>query len=249
MDKAYWNKIGSGYNQEIFDVYAEDREGKLKKYLRKYANKDHFAIDFGCGTGKALPHLAPAFRKVLGLDISEALLRQARQMNFLNTEFQRMDLAQPGKLPKADFAFCCNVAILPDMKKNTGIFKNIHRSLKVNGSAVVVIPSVESTLFAGKRIVEAYAREGVSFAKIPKEELDYYNITKKELLQGFFKIAGVPTKHYSEPELRAIFEETGLTIKKIDKIEYNWTTEFVSPPKWLRAPYPWDWIVDCTRIK
>jgi SAM-dependent methyltransferase len=245
MDKAYWNKIGSGYNDEIFDVYAEDRGGKLKKYLRKYSNRDHFAIDFGCGTGKALPYLAPVFKKVLGLDISEKLLKQASEMPYPNTEFKRMDLAKPGKLPAADFAFCCNVAILPDMEKNKGILSNIRRALKPTGSAIVVVPSLESSLFAGKRIVEAYAREGVAFNKIPKSELAYYDITMKELLQGFFKISGVPTKHYSEPELHAVFEEAGLAVKKIDKVEYNWTTEFASPPRWLRAPYPWDWLVEC----
>jgi SAM-dependent methyltransferase len=95
MDKAYWNTIGSGYNEEIFDVYAEDRQGKLKRYFRKYSDPNHFAIDFGCGTGKALPYLAPVFKKVLGLDISEALLKQARQMPYENTEFRRMDLAKP----------------------------------------------------------------------------------------------------------------------------------------------------------
>jgi hypothetical protein len=156
-----------------------------------------------------------------------------------------MDLAKPGKLPPADFAFCCNVAILPDMEKNKGILLNIRRALNSSGSALVVVPSVESTLFAGKRIVESYAREGVAFNKIPKSELAYYDITKKELLQGFFKISGVPTKHYSEPELHALFEEAGLAVNKIDKVEYNWTTEFTSPPRWLRDPYPWDWIIDC----
>jgi SAM-dependent methyltransferase len=249
MNTAYWNKIGSGYNEEIFDVYAEDREGKLKRYLKKHSNKNHFAIDFGCGTGKALPYLAPVFKKVLGLDISEELIRQARELPYDNTEFKRMDLAKPGKLPAADFAFCCNVAILPDEQKNKGILKNIYSGLKAGGAALVVVPSVESTLFAGKRIVEVYAREGKAFNQIPKSELAYYDITKKELLQGFFKISGVPTKHYSEPELRAVFEEAGLTIKKIDRLEYNWTTEFTSPPKWLAAPYPWDWIVECEKVK
>jgi SAM-dependent methyltransferase len=247
MDKAYWNKIGSGYNEEIFDVYVEDREHKLTGYLQKYSNSNHFAIDFGCGTGKAMPYLAPVFKKVLGLDISEELLRQAKEMPYSNTEFKRMDLAKPGKLPRADFAFCCNVAILPDTTKNLGILKNIQRALKPKGSALVVVPSVESTLFAGKRIVDAYAKDGVSFTKIPKSELAYYDVTKKELLEGFFKISGVATKHYSEPELRAVFADVGLTIKNIDKLEYNWTTEFASPPKWLKAPYPWDWIVECEK--
>ncbi|MAG16654.1 MAG: methyltransferase type 11, partial [Phycisphaerae bacterium] len=28
----------------------------------------------------------------------------------------------------------------------------------------------------------------------------------------------------------------------IDKIEYDWTTEFHNPPRWLGTPLPWDWL-------
>jgi hypothetical protein len=39
----------------------------------------------------------------------------------------------------------------------------------------------------------------------------------------------------------------GLTVKNVDKLEYNWTSELASPPRWLAAPYPWDWIVECEK--
>lgn len=247
MDKAYWNKIGSGYNEEIFDVYKEDRNKKLLKYLKKYANADHSAIDFGCGTGKALPYLAPSFGKVLAIDISEALLRQARLSPYTNVTYKKLDLAKSIKLPPADFAFCCNVAILPDVEKDKGIIKNVQRALKKNGSAIFVVPSAESTLFAGWRIMNVYEKEGVKFNRIPKSELSYFDVSKKELLHGLFRISGVPTKHYSQSEIEVLFSEAGLSVKKIDKIEYNWTTELTSPPKWLKEPYPWDWIVECEK--
>ena len=248
MDKAYWNKIGSGYNDEIFDAYKEDRTGKLKRYLKKYANKNHIALDVGCGTGKALPYLAPAFKKVLGIDISSALLRQAKSLGYDNVTFERVDLAKPVKLPQVDFAFCCNVAILPDIEKDKSIIKNVQRALKKNGAAVFVLPSFESTLFAGSRIIDIYEREGVSFNKIPKSELSYFNINKKDLLKGLFKINGVATKHYSETDILLFFKEAGLTVKRIDKLEYNWSTELASPPRWLRDPYPWDWIVESEKV-
>jgi len=248
MDKAYWNKIGSGYNEEIFDAYNEDRTGKLKRALKKYASPKHFAIDFGCGTGKALPYLAPAFGHVLGIDISSELLRQAKLLAFPNVTLKKLDLARAVKLPKADFAFCCNVAILPDIKKNKGIIKNVQRSLKKNGAAVFVIPSAESALFSGWRLVDQYKKEGTSFNRIPKSDLGYFDVNKQELLQGLFKISGVATKHYLHSEIQILFKEAGLTIKKIDKLEYNWTSEFSSPPKWMRNPYPWDWIVECEKL-
>jgi hypothetical protein len=27
------------------------------------------------------------------------------------------------------------------------------------------------------------------------------------------------------------------------KIEYDWNTEFLRPPRWLDHPRPWDWLV------
>jgi SAM-dependent methyltransferase len=245
MNKAYWNNIGSAYNGEIFDAYKEDRTGKLKKYLRKYAHKDHFAIDVGCGTGKALPYLSPAFKKILAVDISSELLRQAEALGYPNVSFKKADLAKVAKMGPADFAFCCNVAILPDVKKDKGIIKNVERALKRGGAAVFVLPSFESVFFSASRLIAQYERDGIPFGKIPKSELDYFNVSRKDLLQGLIKISGVKTKHYSHPELELLFDEVGLSVKKIERLEYDWDTEFASPPKWLQAPYPWDWIVEC----
>jgi SAM-dependent methyltransferase len=247
MDKAYWNKIGSEYNGEIFDAYKEDRTGKLRKYLKKYANKDHFAIDVGCGTGKALPYLAPVFKKVLAIDISAELIRQAKALPYTNVSFKKVDLSRPIKMGPADFAFCCNVAILPDVKKDKGIIKNVQRALRAGGAAIFILPSFESVFFSASRLVDQYQRDGLAFSKIPKSELNYFNVSKKDLLQGLIRIDGVPTKHYSHPELQLLFAEAGFSVTKIDRLEYNWTTEFVSPPKWLQAPYPWDWIVECRK--
>ena len=111
------------------------------------------------------------------------------------------------------------------------------------------MPSFESIFFAGSRLIEQYQREGIDFGKIPKSELSYFSVNKKDLLQGLFKINNVKTKHYSNVEIQALFEELGFSVKKIDKLEYNWNTEFVSPPKWIGKPYPWDWIVECEKLK
>ncbi len=29
---------------------------------------------------------------------------------------------------------------------------------------------------------------------------------------------------------------------RVDKVEYDWSTEFADPPKWMRDPLPWDWL-------
>lgn len=247
QDKAYWNKIGANYGDEIFDAYEEDREGKLRKYLRAHANKDYLAIDVGCGTGKAFPYLSRMFGNVLGIDISSELLKVASEAPFPNVSLQQMDLSVPQELPPADFAFCCNVAILPDMEKNMGIIRNVTAALKKNGKAIFVVPSLESGLYSGWRLVKWFEREGTSFDGIPKSDLEFFEDGTRNLLRGYMKIGGVPTKHYMETEVQVLLDEVQLRVTKIDKLEYNWDTEFADPPAWMGKPYPWDWLVECEK--
>lgn len=49
----------------------------MLKYLQK--ERPHvLAVDLGCGTGQITRQLAPHFQEVVGFDISEAQLEEAR---------------------------------------------------------------------------------------------------------------------------------------------------------------------------
>lgn len=247
--EKHWNTIGQNYKEEIFDVFNSDRNKILQRYFDKHANKKHTAIDFGCGIGKAFAHLAPRFKKVIGTDISGRLLTQAKKQPFTNIEIIKADLAKPAKpFPLASFAFCCNVIMLPEVEKNYAMFRTIQQSLKEDGTAVIVIPSIESMLFASWRLIDWYKREGVAADDIPASELNYFKSSKRDIIQGKVHINGVPTKHYSKEELCVIANEAGLLITAIEKIEYNWDTEFAEPPAWMGAPYPWDWLIECRKV-
>ena len=80
--------------------------------------------------------------------------------------------------------------------------------------------------------------------EIPKDELHYYKGRTTDILQGIININGVRTKHYTAPELQVIAQEAGLTVTALEKLEYDWSTEFAAPPSWLQAPYPWDWMLE-----
>lgn len=244
--ESHWNRIAHSYDQEIFDVFASDKKKVLPGYFKKHANRNHLAIDFGAGTGKAFPFLSPAFKKVLAIDISDKCLHVASNRNYPNVEFQKQDLTEKNiEFPAADFLFCCNVIILPEPGKNHAIIRNAHRALKKNGRAVFIMPSLDSILFYAWRLIDWYRKEGTAPHQIPASELEYFSGTKEEIFQGLVRIDNVITKHYSYPEIHVVFREAGFTIEKIDKVEYEWTTEFASPPAWLKDPYPWDWLVEC----
>src|SRR5947207_6584951 len=118
-DALHWNSIADNYDKEIFNVFKNDKKKKLKKYLAKYANKEIIAIDFGCGVGKALPMLSPLFKGVIAIDVSQKCINIAKTSPHKNVIFKQADLA--GKkidVPSVDFAFCCNVAMSDNIRRN-----------------------------------------------------------------------------------------------------------------------------------
>lgn len=249
-EEHHWNGIAERYEDEIFDVFSSDRNKILARYFDQFGNRDHTAMDFGCGIGKAFPFLAPAFREVVAVDISAACISRAKSSPYSNIRFRRADLSRSGvRLPRVDFVFCCNVIMLPLVKQNDTMIRNIYRSLRPGGAAVVVVPSFESILYSTFRLMEWYRKEGVGASEIPADELSYYEGSKRELLQGIMRISRVPTKHYLQPELEVLFANAGLSVTAIEKVEYDWNTEFEAPPAWLKGPQPWDWLVACRKRK
>ena len=249
MNKAYWNDIAPSYDKEIFSVFHEDRNKTLLSYFNKYSNKSHFATDLGCGTGKAFDYLAPRFKKVLAVDFAQNLLDTAKLNARQNITIKKLDLTKSDfEIPQADFAFCCNVAMLPDIEKNHTIIKNVHDSIKRNGTAIFVLPSLESMMSKSWITTEWFRRDGISFEEIPDSQWNDFKLGKKSFLMGLININGVITKHYLRSEIVHLFNSLSLHVKGIDKLEYDWKTEFESPPEWMHDPYPWDWLIECERM-
>src|ERR1051325_4084530 len=171
-DALHWNKIADNYDTEIFNVFKNDKKRKLKRFIAKYANKKNTAIDFGCGVGKALPLLAPFFKEIIGIDVSKKLIAIAKNAPYKNVTFKEADLAGARiNVPSVDFAFCCNVAMSDDVKRNYRIIRNVLNSLNKGGVALIVLPSLESVSISALALMRWYEKEGVNLANIPKDEL------------------------------------------------------------------------------
>lgn len=239
-ERAHWNRIGSAYQDEIFDVFRSDKLKIISKVIAKYANPEHKAIDFGCGTGRAFEYLSPAFKSVFALDISDNLLSIAQKTGFKNITFKQHDLTKPLRAV-ADFGFCCNVVMLPEVDLNKRMLKNIRQSIRKGGNVAIVMPSLESFFYSGWRLIEWFKKNQ---EEIDTSELAGFKGSKADLIQGIVRIDNVKTKHYLETELIVLFTEAGFRNVTINKVEYDWTSEFSSPPKWMKEPYPWDWIVE-----
>jgi len=247
MSQSHWDKIAPCYDSEIFDVLANDCNGTVLSHISRFASKKSVAGDFGCGVGKFLPTLSTQFRLVHAMDISGACLKvaQARYSHLPNIEYQKVDLADDSaRLKKVDFALNVNVAIMACRRTLAGILKKISRSLKPGGHFVLVVPSLESMLFAEFRLIQWNLKTGMTHAQaISASVEEAEGSLDLRLEEGMVDIDGVATKHYLKEELIVLLKELRFEIEAIEKVEYDWSTEFDQPPRWMKEPYPWDWLI------
>lgn len=243
MKRDYWEKIASSYNEEIFDVLHNDKKALIRSAIKKYASKNKTVIDIGCAVGKWLPVLSPAFRKVYAVDISAKNLEIARQAysQYKNVVYLRADMSgRNTKVPQSDFGICINAILTSSLKDRTIFFQSLSACVKKGGRIIITIPSLESFLLTSI-IQQQWKIDKNLFpeTKNAKEALKKWN----NIRQGNADIDDVPHKHYLKEELQLLLENEKFIAEDFQKIEYNWNTEFLKPPKWLKDPKPWDWMV------
>ncbi|MFM7646459.1 MAG: class I SAM-dependent methyltransferase [Sphingomonadales bacterium] len=243
MKRAYWEHMAERYNEEIFDVRRQDKKALITKAIKKYADPSYKIIDIGCAIGKWFPVLAPLGKEVIALDISAANLAIAKATypQFSNISYIQKDMSRPSiKLPVCELGICINAILTPDTKDRKVFFSNLSRCIARKGKLIVTIPSLESYLMA-RRIQNEYKIDPSFFPSLssPAKGLRNWN----NLAKGVCDIDDVPHKHFLAEELALLFSRAGFTPLLLKKIEYSWKTEFNEPPRWLRSPLPWDWMI------
>jgi len=247
MDRKYWETMAPKYDEEIFDVLRNDTSGIIVKAIEEMASPEKTVIDIGCAVGKWLPVLAPKFRHVIAADISATNLEIAQQKypQYSNVEYQRMDMsADDLTVTPCDTAICINAILTHDKEKRINFFQALSLCLHRNGNLVLVVPSLESKLYANI-IADRWNVDDAHEDEKPSGRIAVRQATN--IKQGVTEIDNVPTKHYLKEELELLLTLEGFAVHRIEKINYGWNTEFHQPPKWLQGPYPWDWM--CTAVK
>jgi SAM-dependent methyltransferase len=244
MQKLYWEKVSKNYNEEIFDVYANDRTGIIESGVIKYSSPKNTVCDIGCAVGKWLPLLSAHYKQVIAVDISEQNIGQAREnhSSLGNVDFLRADLTTRAaeKIQPCDMALCVNAILTSSFTKRVAFFKAIAKCVKPGGHIILVVPSLESAMYSEFMYTQWNYKDGI----LPGVE-NSKDVPKKysNLKQGVVELDSVPTKHYLEEELVINLKNEGCTVLETEKVQYTWQTEFVNPPRWMKAPYPWDWMV------
>jgi len=247
MDRIYWEKIAPDYNEEIFDVLRNDSKGVIVSAIKKVASKNKTVIDIGCAIGKWLPLLSPAFKQVYAVDISAENLGIAkkRYTEFTNVDYDRINMSNPkATMPLCDVGICINAILTDSLKKRNVFFKNLKKCIRKNGHLILVVPSLESSMLT------SIIRQRWNPDKDANRAISKRNSSArlKNILQGNPEIDSVPTKHYLKEELQLLLSNEEFIAEDFQKIEYEWDTEFLKPPKWLTEPKPWDWMVIAKRL-
>jgi hypothetical protein len=125
-----------------------------------------------------------------------------------------------------------------------GILKKISKSLRPGGYFVLVVPSLESMLFAQFRLIQWNLKTGMTHDQAVSASIEETeSALDLRLEEGLVDIDGFATKHYLKEELIVLLEDLRFDVASIEKVEYDWSTEFAAPPRWMKEPYPWDWLV------
>jgi SAM-dependent methyltransferase len=242
MDRKYWERIAPKYNEEIFDVLQNDKSGKIVAAIEQTASTEKTVTDIGCAVGKWIPLLATAFKLVIATDISAINLELAKEKckNYTNVDYVRMDMsADTLTVTPCDTAICINAILTDNLKKRINFFQSLNLCLNAGGNLILVVPSLESKLYTNI-IANRWNVDDDHKEKI--ESADKAFALAKNIKQGVTDIDNVPTKHYLKEELELLLTLEGFAVERIEKINYTWKTEFTTPPKWLKEPYPWDWM-------
>lgn len=96
-DAPVWNAIWAqrGMVQRLIAFVRETLHALHRRVLRPHLARDTELLELGCGPASLTLSLAPSIRRLVGLDISEEALRQARaaqaRLGVTNAEFVRGD--------------------------------------------------------------------------------------------------------------------------------------------------------------
>ncbi|MEE2807861.1 MAG: class I SAM-dependent methyltransferase [Verrucomicrobiota bacterium] len=247
MEAEDWKGIATNYEENILSVYDNDQDRKIESIIKKLELKKGTAVDLGCGTGKFLPLLSNHFKNVQGCDYSKEMVDVAKKSHqeLKNLSISVCDLRKSSsKIKPSDLALCINVILSPSISDREKIWHNVRKSVRAGGYLVLVTPSLESALYSKYRLVEWNIRNGDTSSQALTEGFETTDKNGRMISRGgIINYGGVPTKHYLKEELMCLADRFGFKIKSSEKITYPWSTEFSSPPKWMKSPLPWDWLI------
>ncbi len=202
----YWNKRAFNYDKSVgHRINSQEEKEEWKKILRDaLGNKKMYILDVGTGTGFLAMLLAELGHRVVGVDISDEMLKIARKKAYsygLNVVFKKGDAE---KLPFDDRTFDAVVCrhVFWTLPNPLNALKEWHRVVKDGGKVVVIDGKWKNGGISGL-FLEVLWKVGILLHERRNPfKLGYKNEVKNIL----------PFKNGIEVEtVRILFEKAGLT--------------------------------------
>ncbi|MCB0763999.1 MAG: class I SAM-dependent methyltransferase [Flavobacteriales bacterium] len=242
MNEQDWDEVATTFDEAILDVTAHDRLGRIRKCVQRYGGKGRTAADIGCGVGRTLDLIANDFSTVFATDISQECLGMAHKAmaHHHHIQYIHSDLVQHHGLPyPVDLVVCINVVLHASLEKREAMLRHLCNGVKDGGHLLLVVPALESALYASHRLVRLNRHSGMSPKTAQRKALREMS----DLDLGIVLVDGVPTKHHLKEELHDLLCAEGLQVRSTQKIEYPWSYVLEAPPEEMDGPTPWNWIV------
>jgi 2-polyprenyl-3-methyl-5-hydroxy-6-metoxy-1,4-benzoquinol methylase len=250
MSAQSWDTVATSFEDEIFNTLTGDRNNIIRGHIDRFGAPDSIVCDFGCGVGRYLPLLSQKFKAVCAVDISKKCLAVAQQKyaSLDNVTFWRLDLStNHSKLDKFDFAISINALLEPSLRKRRAALETIAQHLKPHGHLLIVVPSLESALYSTSRLFDWRLRTRNPRMNGFGIKLGARDARSLDVARGVLNLDGWLEKHYLKEELLVALKDVGFEVDHVEKVEYKWSVMFDNPPRWMKEPYPWDWLATCRK--
>jgi 2-polyprenyl-3-methyl-5-hydroxy-6-metoxy-1,4-benzoquinol methylase len=250
MSAQSWDSVASSFEDEIFNTLTDDRNNIIRGHIDRFSAADSTVCDFGCGVGRYLPLLSQKFKAVCAVDISKKCLEVAQQKyaSLDNVTYWKLDLStNHSKLDKFDFAISINALLEPSLRKRRSALETISQHLKSHGHLLIVVPSLESALFSTSRLFDWRERTRNGRMNGFGIKLGARDARSLDVARGVLNLDGWLEKHFLKEELLVALKEVGFEVDQFEKVEYSWSAMFDKPPRWMKEPYPWDWLATCRK--
>ncbi len=224
VDPLYWVAATQEADEASYLASAERDAQSLLSGLEDRLNFGGEALDLGCGIGRLTASLAEHFERVLGLDISPEMIREARQRHgqLENLEFCTGSGCDLAELKSEHFELVFSYSVLPHLPRDVvaAYFLEVGRVLRMGGwfrlqfwigpEPIDAAPndSLNIRVYTKEEVEEMARRAGLALREI--QEIDYLDpvLQLSPLLLNFEKIAaGEPLEELSEEREESISDE------------------------------------------
>jgi cyclopropane fatty-acyl-phospholipid synthase-like methyltransferase len=214
--KAFFDRHAPKYMDEPFVTGTQAEVDFLIEHLQ--LRPEHRILDMGCGTGRHALELARRGYQVMGVDLSDGMLQQARMIaeaeGLKTVTFQQADATRYAAESAFDRIYCVCEGSLGLVGRGSDpqehdlvVLRNLHRALKPGGWMLI-------TVLNAMRTIRLYQQEDVVAGKF-----DPATLTEIETLitgEGAerIEIRG-QERGFVVPELRLILTMIGFGVEHI----------------------------------